>query len=157
MNENLNLIEILKYVPKGTKLWSPICGECHFKEIREGSCTPIVCRAMSIEGNFHTVCFTKEGRRNPEFANGVCVLFPSKENRDWQKFEVPKKHKEFKPFQKVLRVDDNSLTIRVWATDFYSHYDETICKHFLTSGFIKDDNEILPYEGNEDKVGRVAE
>ena len=154
MNENLNLIEILKYVLKGTKLWSPICGECHFKEIREGSCTPIVCRAMSIEGNFHTVCFTKEGRRNPEFGNGVCVLFPSEENRDWSTFKVPKKHKHFEPFQKVLCVADNNHDCEVWSADFYSHYDESTREHYLVSGFVKADDEVIPYEGNEGKLGK---
>ena len=33
MNENLNLVEILKDAPKGTKLWSPICGYCEFLKI----------------------------------------------------------------------------------------------------------------------------
>lgn len=28
MNKNLNLVEILQDAPKGTKLWSPLCGEC---------------------------------------------------------------------------------------------------------------------------------
>lgn len=158
MNENLDLTEILKDAQSGTKLWSPICGVCYFKEIREGSCTPIVCRAMSIEGNFHTVCFTKEGRRNPEFENGVCVLFPSEENRDWSTFKAPKKHKEFKPFQKVLCAVPTEFGYEVWNADIYSHYDEFNRKHFLISGFAKkDDDDIIPYEGNEDKLGKTVE
>lgn len=28
MNENLNLVKILKDAPMDTKLYSPICGEC---------------------------------------------------------------------------------------------------------------------------------
>ena len=31
MNENLNLMEILKNCPEGTKLYSPIIGEVEFK------------------------------------------------------------------------------------------------------------------------------
>ena len=30
MNENINLVEILKDAPRGTKLWSPLCGEYEF-------------------------------------------------------------------------------------------------------------------------------
>ena len=33
MNENLNLVEILKYCPKGTKLYSPALGEVYFAAI----------------------------------------------------------------------------------------------------------------------------
>lgn len=33
MNKNLDLTEILKDAPKGTKLWSPICGECELSKI----------------------------------------------------------------------------------------------------------------------------
>ena len=50
MNENLNLIEKLKNVPKGTKLWSPICGDCYFQRIIEGSSSPIFCTAMLVSG-----------------------------------------------------------------------------------------------------------
>ncbi len=35
MNENLNLVEILKDCPKGTKLYSPIFGEVKFEEIND--------------------------------------------------------------------------------------------------------------------------
>ena len=33
MNENIDLTKILKDCPKGTKFYSPICGEVDFKEI----------------------------------------------------------------------------------------------------------------------------
>lgn len=41
MNEKLNLVEILKDVPKGTKLWSPLCGECTLHGIDMSSDVPI--------------------------------------------------------------------------------------------------------------------
>ena len=37
MNENLNLVEILKDCPKGTKLYSPIFGEVKFEEINDNN------------------------------------------------------------------------------------------------------------------------
>lgn len=36
MNENLNLVEILKDCPKGTKLYSTVYGEVKFEEIGDG-------------------------------------------------------------------------------------------------------------------------
>ena len=36
MNENLNLVEILKDCPKGTKLYSTVYGEVEFEEIGNG-------------------------------------------------------------------------------------------------------------------------
>lgn len=41
MNENLNLCQILKDCPKGTKLWSPVWGDVVLKEIKDGDSTPI--------------------------------------------------------------------------------------------------------------------
>ena len=152
MDKKLNIAEILKNVPSGTKLWSPIIGECELVEVDENWMYPIKCKAL--DNNFWK--FYSDGRY-ANYEGTKCVLFPSEENKDWSTFKAPKKHKEFEPFQKVLRVDDNNLTNRVWSTDFYSHYDETICKHFLASGFIKNDDEIIPYEGNEDKLSKTVE
>ena len=157
MNENLNLIEILENVPKGTKLWSPICGDCYFQRIIEGSSSPIFCTAMLVNGDYGTIYFTEEGLHFNKFTDGGCVLFPSKTNHDWSKFEVPKKHKEFEPFQKVLCVADNNHDCEVWSADFYSHYDKSTFEHYLVSGFVKADDEIIPYEDNEDKLGKTVE
>lgn len=41
MNENLNLVEILKDCPKGTKLYSTIYGEVELNEININSSEPI--------------------------------------------------------------------------------------------------------------------
>ena len=82
------------------------------------------------------------------------MLFPSKENRDWATFKVTKEHKHFEPFQKVLCVADNNPDCEVWAADFYSHYDESTREHYLVSGFVKADDEVISYEGNEDKLGK---
>ena len=35
MNENLNLCEILKHCPAGTKFWSPVWGDVFLVEIKE--------------------------------------------------------------------------------------------------------------------------
>ena len=42
MNENLNLVEILKDCPKGTKLYSTVLGEVNFMGIKENATYPII-------------------------------------------------------------------------------------------------------------------
>lgn len=158
MNEKLNLVEILKDVPKGTKLWSPICGDCEIMDVgKYDNDYPIECIAKTDEGSTTFAMFTAMGEYSAKFADKECVLFPSKENRDWSTFKAPNPHKHFDPFQKVLCATDNDYGYEVWAADFYSHYDEAPCKHYLISGFVGDDNEIIPFEGNEDKIGKIVE
>ena len=80
MNENLNLVEILKDCPKGTKLYSTMFGEVDFDSIENNSIYPIIIKSkhygidrLSIDGKRFVDC-------------GECALFPSKEQRDWSKF-----------------------------------------------------------------------
>lgn len=83
MNENLNLAEILKDCPKGTKLWSPLCGECEFDRLNMGT---IICKKQ----NEQEITFTSGGYYMiPVFDNCECVIFPSKDQRDWSKFQIP--------------------------------------------------------------------
>lgn len=60
-----------------------------------------------------------------------------------------KKHKEFKPFEKVLTLQDD-----IWRADLYSHYNDSIKCH-ETMGVYIPDNEIVPYEGHEDWLGKT--
>ena len=114
MNEKLNLVEILKDCPKGTKLYSPIFGEVELDKIDIHSDTPI--RVLCKYGKDG---FSKDGRICPAY-NGECVLFPSKEQRDWSKFK-PSKPKfnpnTLQPFDKVLARND----MEDWSCMFFSH------------------------------------
>jgi hypothetical protein len=154
MNENLDLTKILKNAPKGIRLWSPICGVCELFTVNvDFGAFPIVCIGIDDGLEWHF-------KANGAFTNNTgveCLLFPSMENRDWSTFKVPKKHKHFEPFQKVLCVADNNHDCEVWSADFYSHYDEFTFEHYLVSGFVKADDEVIPYEGNEDKLGKTVE
>ena len=99
MNENLNLVEILKDCPKGTKLYSPVFGDVELDNIDILSDHPI--RVLYKYGDDS---FLKDGRL---FFNcdSECMLFPSKEQRDWSKFKIKKAKfdpKTFQPFDKVL-------------------------------------------------------
>ena len=63
---------------------------------------------------------TNDGRLLDEFP-GECTLFPSKEQRDWSKFNV-KKHrfdpKTFQPFDKVLA----RCTGSVWVPTLFGYF-----------------------------------
>lgn len=128
MNENINLTKILKNCPKGTKLYSPIWGEIYFEEMRNGERYSII--ATKKDG--YVVSFTKEGFHYAD-EDGECILFPSKDQRDWSKFKAPWYKKDrfnpetLKPFDKVLVRD--------------SYYDSWKC--MLFSHIIK--NERFPY------------
>ena len=150
MNENLNLTETLKDA-KGTKLYSSLCGYCKFIGIDKSS--PLYIVLSDSYGRCWRVY--SNGRVTED---GECVVFPSRENRDWATFKVPKKHKEFKPFQKVLVRVKNNYSNYIWIACIYSHYDESKGRHYLTNlEFVNNDSWIIPFEGNEDKLGKIVE
>ena len=84
MNEKLNLVEILKDCPKGIKLYSTIFGKVKFSHV-ENDTYPIV---LDVRKGFK-FRVSQDGRYINDF-NGECTLFPSREERDWSKFN-PKK------------------------------------------------------------------
>ena len=118
MNENLNLVEILKDCPKGTKLYSTVFGEVEIDSIDIVSSHPICVVFPSGDDSF-----TKDGKMF-DGCDGECVLFPSKEQRDWSKFNVNSNKPKFdpqtlKPFDKVL-VRKGDKSYNVWFPDFIS-------------------------------------
>lgn len=104
----MNIAEILKNVPRGTKLYSPAFGEVTFMNVCSDFIntkdTNKIERAFYSNGNFY-----KEGE---------CMLFPSRENRDWntfKKFDI----NTLKPFDKVLVKDTDDSH---WKAGLYSNY-----------------------------------
>ena len=85
-NEKINLVEILRGC-EGMKLWSDIYGEVTLKRIHDRSDDvyhyPIVFETKDAQ---HTA--TADGRHFREF-DGNCTLWPSKDCRDWSKFQKP--------------------------------------------------------------------
>lgn len=117
MNENLNLVEILKDCPKGTKLYSPLFGEVELDCVKDSDFYPI--KVLLKSGL--TDSFTLKGLAYTDY-DGECMLFPSKDQRDWSKFK-PKKLPKFdpntlQPFDKVL-VRNN--VVCEWFCHFFSH------------------------------------
>ena len=110
MNENIDLTKILDGCPVGIKLYSTLQGEVDFVRINFYNARPIVLSVYNEHvGTTIYECYAKDGRYN-SFYDGECTLFPSKEQRDWSKFErfwdKPKVKKfdinTFQPFDKVL-------------------------------------------------------
>ena len=85
MNNNVDLTKILKYCPKGTKLYSTIFGEVEFIE-----CNDLYQIVVAKENKYYY--FTSQGAfyfERIKYHVGECALFPSKEQRDWSKFTAP--------------------------------------------------------------------
>lgn len=131
MNENINLCEILKDCPKGTKLWSPVWGDITFDAIDAFDGLVYVLKHKRV----HIIL------DNGKFdVDGECIIFPSKDQRDWSKFKAPIKRfnpEEFKPFDKVLlRIDERDI----WQPDFFGYKDGN-CITCVTYGNVR----CIPY------------
>ena len=88
MNENVNLSKILRDCLKGTKLYSPLFGVVKFEEISEDWNFVCVRKGKDIW------TFTYDARFLFGISNSKSaeiMLFPSKDQRDWSKFNVPDK------------------------------------------------------------------
>ena len=140
----MNIAEILKDCPKGTRLYSPVFGELNFELVNEGARFPIICTA--IDGA--VPIFTCDGRYLDGYTNAECTLFPSRDQRNWNKFgmtDQESKH-QLKPFDKVLvRDSDNEK----WELNLFSHIDEDD-SYFCLRSYWK---QCIPYEGNEHLLG----
>lgn len=80
----MNIAEKLKFCPKGIKLYCPLCGTVTFERVNNYG--TIICR----KANSETITFTCRGYYMiPTNEDCECMLFPSKENRDWSKFITP--------------------------------------------------------------------
>ena len=143
MNENLNLVEILKDCPKGTKLYYTVYGEVEFEHIANSSKYPIV---LKLKGREWYESLTSEGKADIEH-DGECLLFPSREKRDWSKFKPKKERfdpKTLNAFDKVLvRLTKDCI----WNATFFSHYDKEVnwgCYPCVTTS-CKSYDKCIPY------------
>lgn len=109
MEEKINIAEILKDKPQGTKLYSILSdGECFLNEASEDSIY------IDIDNRKRFWCFTVYGSTH-SFPNGCVLLFPSREMRDWEKFSWKKGD--------VLISDCGFVCIfKEWASDDYTKF-----------------------------------
>lgn len=77
MEAKLNIAEILKDKPKGTKLYSPLFGDVYLSNVE--------CDVIRVEHHEGIAIFFSNGRYY-NYPESEPLLFPSKEMRDWEKF-----------------------------------------------------------------------
>ena len=129
MNENIDLTKILKDCPTGWKFYSSVYGDVSFQGIAD-----LVYPIQVSNKRAGEVLLSEKGR----FLIGVgeCILFPSKDQRDWSKFTAPWYKKEkfdpktLKPFDKVLVSDEHHTR---WRCSFFSHIVDQINYKYFTS------------------------
>lgn len=117
MEKELNIAAILKDKPAGTKLWSPIFGNCVFSRLSGSGI-----RVFPIHNGFtarEEKSFFVTGQYT--LAGEVC-LFPSKQMRDWSKFAWENGD--------VLLNDDGKFCIfESFAHSSYSTFKSKLIKH----------------------------
>ena len=123
MNENLDLTKILDGCPPGTEFYHSGFGRVWFVCIDLDSDYPI---RLSLNNDpYDNTFLTKKGTVNVKY-EGECILFPSRTQRDWSKFErfwdkskVERfDPKTFKPFDKVLA----RCTGSVWIPTLFGYF-----------------------------------
>ena len=136
----INVVEKLKGCPKGTKLYSPLFGEVEFVRIEIGS---IIVKVLDNGIPYSNVTFTAEGKLY-NIEQSECLLFPSKDNRDWNKFNLTVN--TFKPFDKVLVRD---YIDEKWILSIFGCYEDEVDADFPYVCLNGRYRYCIPYEGNE--------
>jgi hypothetical protein len=83
MEQKLNIAEILKNKPRGTKLYSMIHGKCSSEAVTDEIFKINFCTSKFGLTQSGECTLIKFGNM---YDGGECIIFPSKEMRDWSKF-----------------------------------------------------------------------
>ena len=131
MEQKLNITEILKNKPRGTKLYSMIHGKCSSEAVTDEIFKINFCTSKFGLTQSGECTLIKFGNM---YDGGECIIFPSKEMRDWSKFQWEKGD--------VLISNDGGTEVIFdkWYDDTYTSF---YCKHYLNS---EDKNKIVYYE-----------
>lgn len=140
----INIVEKLKNCPQGTKFYSPLFGEVELVRIdMENLKFPIIVKVLDNGIPYSNVTFTAEGKLH-DIEQSECLLFPSKDNRDWNKLNLPVN--TLKPFDKVLVRDDIN---EKWILSIFGCYEDEVDKDFPYVCLNGRYGYCIPYEGNE--------
>lgn len=123
MEENINIAEILKNKPKGTKLYADAFGELSIEDIYAEGKDELGITLSSKDGD--ELLFYNDGKYN---IYGEPILVPSKEMRDWEKFA-------WKRGDVLVNSRGLKILFDRWANDNYtSFYAKTI--NLVEDGFL---------------------
>lgn len=130
MTDNINVLEVLESKPNGTKLWCVLFGKCFLDGIDINNIRPI---RIGIEKG-DTFKLTANAKLGGKYIDGDCLLYPSKEMRDWSRFAWKKGD--------ILISSDGGTEVIFdkWYDDTYTSF---YCKHYLNS---ENKNKIVYYE-----------
>lgn len=122
MEQKLNIAEILKNKPRGTKLYSMIHGKCSFEAVTDEIFKINFCTSKFGLTQSGECTLIKFGNM---YDGGECIIFPSKEMRDWNKFAWQKGD--------ILVNENNAHIIFEKFTD--DTYTTFIGRHYLNKNY----------------------
>lgn len=115
MENKINIAEILKDCPKGMELYSPIYGKVELLKVDSNSEYSI----KTVTSIDRPGSFTPYGRLYENYPSAECLLFPSREMRDWTKF--------FKRGDVVIKNGGGmAVVFDGWANDAYTEFNTTV-------------------------------
>lgn len=126
METEINIVEILKDKPQGTKLYSSACGKCKLEEVDDKSFKISFYNSKFGFMNGGEGHLDKNGKL---YDDGECVVFPSKEMRDWRKFD-------WKKGDVLVSKDNVHIIFEKFEDDTYTRFKG---KHYLWKEFNVED------------------
>ena len=131
MEQKLNIAEILKNKPKGTKLHSSVYGDVKLELITEEDSKYPVITMVNAGCGIEYISFTENGLHYEGYPGAELALFPSSKMRDWSKFawkkgDVLTNSSGFKVFfDKWVNEDYTKFLgkIKVLGDSHYYYYD----------------------------------
>jgi hypothetical protein len=126
MEAKINIVEILKDKPQGTKLYSSACGKCNLEEVDDKSFKISFYNSKFGFMNGGEGYLDKNGKL---YDDGECVVFPSKEMRDWEKFS-------WKKGDILVSKDNVHIIFEKFEDDTYTRFKG---KHYLWKEFNVED------------------
>lgn len=112
MVEKINIVEILKDKPQGTKLYSSAFGKCKLEEVDDKSFKISFYNSKFGFMNGGEGYLDKNGKL---YDDGECIIFPSKEMRDWSKFA-------WKKGDVLINSCGFQCIFKEWASDDYTKF-----------------------------------
>lgn len=143
MEEKINIAEILKNKPKGTKLWTDMFGEVKLAGVDN------VLNSFKVEHHYDIhPWFDKDGKMYKE---GTLCIYPSKLMRDWRKLAWKKGD--------VLTSKDNDIHVifEKFEDDSYTRFKgkQYLWKRFDEEDYSKEESQMLTYlfeKANDDEA-----
>ena len=112
MEQKLNIAEILKNKPRGTKLYSMIHGKCSFEAVTDEIFKINFCTSKFGLTQSGECTLIKFGNM---YDGGECIIFPSKEMRDWSKFA-------WKKGDVLVSMEGSKILFDKWANEDYTKF-----------------------------------